>query len=99
MHLSSDVQLVIFRGGFTARLDVVLRLLSIEARGGRFIAVAGGAFKVDPSDVLTPEDRAFVWQYRDECRRVLAYQADDSHLFSDATKAQPSRLPLQERAS
>ena len=31
---TSDAQLVTFRGGFVASLDVVSRLLAVEARGG-----------------------------------------------------------------
>ena len=92
---TSDAQLVTFRGGFVASLDVVSRLLAVEARGGRFIPAAGtgGGFKVEPREALTSEDCQFFAAHRDEARRVLAYQADDSHLFTDGTQAQPARMP------
>ena len=90
---SSKDRLVTFRGGFVASLGVVERLLAIEARGARFVPLAGGRFKVDPPSVLTPEDTTFLKANRDEARRVLAYQADDSHLFTDQSQAQPGRLP------
>ena len=86
-------RLVTFKGGFVASLEVVQRLLAIEARGARFVSLAGGRFKVDPPSVLTPEDVAFLAAHRDEARRVLAYQADDAHLFTDQSQAQPGRLP------
>ncbi len=90
---SSEQRLVTFRGGFVASLEVVERLLAIEARGARFVPLAGGRFKVDPPSVLTPEDTTFLAAHRDEARRVLAYQADDAHLFTDQSQAQPGRRP------
>ena len=73
MASSSHSRLVTFRGGFVASLEVVERLLTIEARGARFVPV-GGRFKVDPLSTLTPEDTTFLKAHRDEARRVLAYQ-------------------------
>ncbi len=92
---SSEPRLVTFRGGVVASLEVVERLLAIEARGARFVPV-GGRFKVDPLSTLTPEDTTFLKAHRDEARRVLAYQADDAHLWDDKGQAQPSRLPGDE---
>ncbi len=92
---SSEQRLVTFKGGFIASLELVERLLAIEARGARFVPV-GGRFKVDPLSTLTPEDTTFLKAHRDEARRVLAYQADDSHLFVDRSRAQPARLPDNE---
>ena len=92
--VSSDrSRLVTFRGGFVASLVVVERLLAIEARGARFVSLAGGRFQVSPPSVLTPEDTTFLKVHQDEARRVLSYQADDSHLFTDQSRAQPGRLP------
>ena len=96
MALSNSPRLVTFRGGFVASLEVVERLIVIEARGARFVSLAGGRFKVDPPSVLTPEDTTFLKAHRDEARRVLSYQADDSHLFTDQSQAQPARLPDNE---
>ena len=90
---SSDDRLVTFRGGFVASLEVVQRLLAIEARGARFVSQVDGRFKVDPPSAMTPEDATFLKVHRDEARRVLAYQADDAHLFTDQSQAQPCRVP------
>ena len=76
--------LVTFRGGFVADWTVVHRLLDLEGRGCSFRLENGGRFRVLPPDALTPDDVAFLRAHRDEARRVLAYQADDSHFFSDA---------------
>ncbi len=89
----SDDRLVTFRGGFTASLGVVERLLASEARGAKFISQADGRFKVEPLTALTPEDATFLKAHRDEARRVLAYQADGAHLFTDQSQAQPGRVP------
>jgi hypothetical protein len=89
----SEAQLVSFRNGFVAPLDVVLWLLDLERRGAEFILQATGRFKVEPPDLLTAADREFIRLHRDEARRVLAYQADDSHLFTDTTLAQSRHLP------
>ena len=74
------VALVTFRGGFVADWNVVSRLLMIEARGGCFELTSDGGFRVTPASVLTPEDIDFLRRHRDEARRILQYQADDSHL-------------------
>ena len=94
--LSDGSRLVTFRGGFVASLEVVERLLAIEARGARFVSQADGRFRVEPPSALTPEDATFLKAHRDEARRVLAYQADDAHLWDDKGQAQPERLPEDE---
>ena len=60
---------------------VVARLLELESRGCSFRLEDGGRFRVLPPDLLTADDISFLRARRDEARRVLAYQADDSHLF------------------
>ena len=74
--------LVTFRGGFVADSAIVQRLLDIEARGCSFRLEEGGRFRVVPADRLTPDDLAFLRERRDEARRVLEYEADDSHMFT-----------------
>ena len=74
--------LVTFRGGFVADWAVVARLLDIEARGCSFRLEAGGRFRILPPERLTREDVAFLRARRDEARRVIEYEADDSHLFA-----------------
>ena len=74
--------LVTFRGGFVADWSIVVRLLEIESRGCRFELLNGGRFRVVPREKLTADDVAFLCANRDEARRVLDYQADDSHLFT-----------------
>ena len=90
---SSEQRLVLLRGGCVAFLEVVERLLAVEARGAKFVAQADGRFKVEPLTALTPEDATFLKAHRDEARRVLAYQADDAHPFTDQSRAQPGRVP------
>ena len=81
MPVSSEAPtLVTFRGGFVADWQVVQRLLDLESRGAQFRLLDGGRFCVDPPDLLTPDDQAFLRAHRDEARRVLEYEADDSHL-------------------
>ena len=79
-----QAQLVTYRGGFVANWTVVSRLLDLEARGGTFELLDDGRFRVVPPSLLTPDDLAFLRANRDEARRVVAYQADDSHLFTDS---------------
>ena len=94
MMTSSDGgPLVIFRGGFVADLALVKRLWDIEARGCSFHRKDDGGFRVVPSGQLTPDEVDFFRARRDEARRVLAYQADDGHLFTDKSQAQRHRLP------
>ncbi len=81
--LSDTHALVTFRGGFVADWAVVHRLLELEARGARFLLLAGGRFRVEPPALLDEESREFLRAHRDEARRVLEYQASDEHLFSD----------------
>lgn len=97
---TSNVRLVTFRGGFVAAEAVVTRLLDLERRGARFVLLADGGFRVVPADVLTPEDTVFLQAHRDTARAVVAYQADDAHLFSDQRLAHPGHVPgRQERTA
>lgn len=95
----SNPRLVTFRGGFVADVDVVVRLVDLEARGARFVLLADGGFQVVPSDVLTPDDRAFLAAHRAEARAVVRYQADDSHLYDDQRLAHPGHVPVRERTT
>lgn len=69
-------ELVTFRGGFVADVAVVRGLLDLEARGARFALLADGRFRVEPTELLTDEDRVFLRTRRDEARLVIQYQAD-----------------------
>lgn len=80
---SSEGQLVTFRDGVTAARAVVERLLDLEGRGAAFRLEAGGRFSVTPHSVLTSDDIAFLQAHRNEARRILEYQADDTHLSRD----------------
>ena len=68
--------LVTYRGGVVADWAVVERLLRLEARGCRFTLEPDGRFRVRPLSLLTADDDAFLRAHRDECRRVLDYDAD-----------------------
>jgi hypothetical protein len=82
MPVCSDAPLLVtFRDGFVANWLVVQRLLDLEFRGATFELVEAGRFKVVPASLLTADDVQFLRAHRDEARRVLQYQADDSHLF------------------
>jgi len=92
MPASSEAPaLVTFRGGFVADWEVVRRLLELEARGARLELLIDGRIRVSPPEALDIESRDFLRAHRDEARRVLEYQADDSHLFSDAPGGKYSR--------
>jgi len=80
---SESPGLVTFRGGFVADWAVVHWLFDLEARGCTFRLEGGGRFRVIPPDRLTAADVAFLRQHRDQARQVIAYVADDSHLFTD----------------
>ena len=78
---SSDTALVVtLSGGVTVSCAVLAKLLDIEARGCSFELLADGRICIRPAGRLQPEEIAFLKQHRDEARRILEYQADDSHL-------------------
>jgi hypothetical protein len=81
--LSETPTLITFRGGVTANRLVWTKLLDIEARGCTFELLGDGRICVRPPGRLKPDEIIFLRQHRDEARRVIAYQADDSHLFTD----------------
>ena len=73
MTAFSDAALITFKGGFVAKWLVVRRLLAIETRGATFVLLADGRFRVEPPSVLTPDDRVFLRDHRDEARQCVAY--------------------------
>ncbi len=89
----ATTSLVTFRDGFVASVTVLQRLWAIEALGCSFALKDDGGFHVVHWDKLMPADDAFLRAHRDEVRRLIAYQADDSHLFADQSRAQQGRLP------
>ena len=93
MQALATTSLVTFRDGVVASTSVLRRLWAIEARGCSFVLKDDGGFHVVHWDKLTPADDAFLRANRGEVRRLLAYQADDSHLCTDQSQAQPERLP------
>ena len=84
MPVSSDRQVVLvpLRGGVSVDLDVLRRLLDLEAKGGRFQLLPAGQFRVVPATLLTADDVTFLRAHRDEARRIISYEADDSHIRS-----------------
>ena len=89
----ATTSLVTFRHGVVANTAVLRRLWAIEALGCSFVLKDNGGFRVVHWDKLTPADDAFLRAHRDDVRRLIAYQADDSHLFTDQSQAQPVSLP------
>jgi hypothetical protein len=69
----SALPFVTLRGGLVADVMVVVKLLELEARGCRFTLEPAGRFRVTPATELTPDDRAFLKEHRDEARLVLEY--------------------------
>jgi len=69
-------ELVTFRGGFVATRPIVSRLLDIEGRGATFTLLDDGRFHVHPPSVLTPDDRVFLTQRRDEARTAIGYMLE-----------------------
>jgi len=74
---------VTLRGGVTVNLAVLLTLLEIEARGCTFEVLPDRRICVRPSGRLTVAEIEFLKEHRDEARRIVEYQADDSHLRTD----------------
>ena len=95
---SESSTLVTFRGGFVADRAIVRRLWDLQARGCSFQLEGGGQFRVVPPDRLTADDVAFLRQRRDEARQVIAYVADDSHLFTDQSLAREGHSSPNKKA-
>lgn len=79
----SATAVVTLRGGVTVNLAVLLKLLEIEARGCRFEVLPDQRICVRPPGQLTVAEIEFLKEHRDEARRIVEYQADDSHLRTD----------------
>ena len=77
---SERATVVTLRGGITVSWAVVLKLIEIEGRGCTFELRPDGGICVRPSGRITPSEIEFLRGNRDEARRILAYQADDSNL-------------------
>jgi hypothetical protein len=75
-----DDDRVIFRDGTTANPEVLKTLWDIEDRGGRFVCTGETGYRIEPEELLSYTQRMFLIQHRDEVRRLVRYQADDSHL-------------------
>jgi hypothetical protein len=82
-------KLITFRDGTVASLAVLERLWAIEARGGVFVLTDDGGFQVTPQGLLTANERVFLLEHRDDARRLVRYQADDSHLTDAAALSSP----------
>lgn len=72
---------VTLRGGLVVDLAVVLRMVDIEMRGGKFVP-QDGRFKVEPQSILTAADISFLKANGPDARAIVAYSqsVDDSHL-------------------
>lgn len=66
---------VVLKGGVSVDWDVVRVLLGIEDRGGVF-HVQHSAVSVQPSGVLTRDERATLVAHKPEVLRILAYDAE-----------------------
>jgi hypothetical protein len=84
-----DEDRVMFRDGTVANPEVLKALWAIEnaADGVTFVRTdrsPGYRIEIDdrkaPDDFLSYTQRIFLLQHQDEVRRLLWYQADDSHL-------------------
>ena len=82
--MDGDSKFVTLRGGVVASVAVLERLWAIEARGGTFVLTENGGYDIEPEGILTAIERVFLLEHRDEARRLVRFQADDSHL-TDAT--------------
>tara|TARA_R100001086_G_scaffold238336_2_gene162994 strand:- start:355 stop:612 length:258 start_codon:yes stop_codon:yes gene_type:complete len=71
---------VTFRDGTVASLPVLQCLWGIEARGGRFVALEGDGFRIEPPSSITPAEQTFLKAHREEAGRLVRYVADDAHL-------------------
>ena len=81
---------ITFRDGTVASLAVLERLWAIEARGGIFVLTDNGGYDIEPEGILTANERVFLLENQDEARRLVRYQADDSHLTDATSPAIPA---------
>jgi hypothetical protein len=79
MMMANSDELVTLKHGYVVDAAVVRLLLSLEGRGARFELKPDGGFRVIPPSVLTQAERVFLRAHRDQARRVLEYQVEDSH--------------------
>ena len=84
-------KLITFRDGTVASLAVLERLWAIEARGGVFVLTDNGGYDIEPEGLLTANERVFLLEHREEARRLVRYEADDSHLTGQTA---PESLPF-----
>ena len=84
---------VTLRGGVVASVAVLERLWAIEARGGTFVLTENGGYDIEPEGILTHNERVFLLEHRDEARRLVRYQVDDSHLTDAAKPATRAFVP------
>jgi hypothetical protein len=66
------------------------RLWAIEGRGATFVLTDDGGFLVTPRGIVTDSEHVFLLEHRDEARRLVRFQADDSHLTDAAAPAIPA---------
>ena len=83
-------KVITLRDGTVVSLAVLECLWAIEARGGRLNRTDDGGFQVTPQGIVTPNDRVFLREHRDEARRLVRDQADDSHLTGQTRRAPES---------
>ncbi|MDA1093709.1 MAG: hypothetical protein O3A25_10655 [Acidobacteria bacterium] len=57
------------------------RLWAIEARGGTFVLTDYGGYDIEPEGILRANERVFLLENQAEARRLVRYQADDTHLL------------------
>jgi hypothetical protein len=82
-------EVITLRDGTVVSLAVLKCLWAIEARGGRLNRTDDGGFQVTPQGIVTPNERVFLLENQDEARRLVRYQADDSHLTDAAALSSP----------
>ena len=84
---------VIFRDGTTGNPAVLKALWEIENRqeGVTFVCTeTSPGYRIEmgghpaPEDFLSFAQRIFLLQHREEVQKLLAYEADDSHLTGDS---------------
>lgn len=86
----TSTKVVTFRDGTVASLAVLERLWAIEGRGATFVLTDDGGFLVTPRGIVTDSEHVFLLEHRDEARRLVRFQADDSHLTDAAAPAVPA---------
>ena len=74
---TAPLELVPLLGGLVVPLPALCFALDLEARGFSQCVVAEGAYRVEPADGLTEDDRAAIARWHRHLAALVAYEAPE----------------------